>query len=78
MAPPLVRPNKQEGNGPIDERQMPNLASDIAYMVTYDGLLGYYSLQTTSEVKSDLIFEISDLNHLYDPSFKVHLLIKYP
>ena len=82
---------KQEGNGPVDERRRPNLASElkpvpsmiyismhlhISYMVPYYGLLGHHSLQTALEVKSDLGFEISDLNYLCNPSFKVHLLVR--
>ena len=39
-------------------------------------LRGHYSLQTALEVKFDLRFEISGLNHLCDPSFKVTLFVK--
>ena len=34
-------------------------------MVPYDSIQGHYSLQTASEVRSDLRFEISDLNYLH-------------
>ena len=33
-------------------------------MVPFDSLGGHYSLQTVSEIRSDLRFEISDLNYL--------------
>ena len=33
-------------------------------MSPFDSLQGHYSLQTALEVKSDLRFEISDLNYL--------------
>ena len=38
----------------------------------FDSLGGHYSLQTASEVKSDLRFEISDLNYLH-----IHVHIAY-
>ena len=42
----------------------------IVNMVPYGDLRGHCSLQTASEVKSDLRFEISDLNYLH---IHVHL-----
>ena len=41
-------------------------------MNPFDSLRGHYSLQTASEVRSDLRFEISDLNYLH-----IHLHIAY-
>ena len=41
-------------------------------MSPFDSLRGHYSLQTDSEVKSDLRFEISNLNYLL-----VHMHIVY-
>ena len=43
---------------------------------SYAILWGHYSLQSAMEVKYDLIFEISDLNYICNPSFKVSLLVK--
>ena len=46
----------------------------IAYVAWafFDSLGGHYSLQTASEVKYDLRFEISDLNYLH-----IHVHIAY-
>ena len=41
-------------------------------MDPFDSLRGHYSLQTASEVRSDLRFEISDLNYL-----QIHVHIAY-
>ena len=41
-------------------------------MVPFDSLRGHYGLQTASEVRSDLRFEISDLNYLH-----IHVHIAY-
>ena len=41
-------------------------------MVPFDSLGGHYGLQTASEVRSDLRFEISDLNYLH-----IHVHIAY-
>ena len=41
-------------------------------MDPFDSLRGHYSLQTASEVKYDLRFEISDLNYLH-----IHVHIAY-
>ena len=41
-------------------------------MVPFDSLGGHYGLQTASEVRSDLRFEISDLNYLH-----IHVHIDY-
>ena len=41
-------------------------------MGPFVGLRGHYSLQTASEVKSELRFEISDLNYLH-----IHVHIAY-
>ena len=41
-------------------------------MGSFGSLRGHHSLQTASEVKSDLIFEISDLNYLL-----IHVHIAY-
>ena len=41
-------------------------------MVPFDSLRGHYSLQTASEVRSDLRFEISDLEYLH-----IHVHIAY-
>ena len=41
-------------------------------MVPFDSLGGHYGLQTASEVRSDLRFEISDLNYLH-----IHVHIVY-
>ena len=41
-------------------------------MVPFDSLRGHYSLQTASEIKYELIFEISDPNYLL-----IHVLIAY-
>ena len=38
-------------------------------MDPFDSLGGHYSLQTASEVKSDLIFQISDLNYTCCPIY---------
>ena len=41
-------------------------------MDPFDSLGGRYSLQTASEIRSDLRFEISDLNYLH-----IHVHIAY-
>ena len=41
-------------------------------MDPFDSLGGHYSLQTSSEIRSDLRFEISDLNYLH-----IHVHIAY-
>ena len=41
-------------------------------MDPFSGLGGHYGLQTASEVRSDLRFEISDLNYLH-----IHVNIAY-
>ena len=41
-------------------------------MDPFDSLGGHYGLQTASEVRSDLRFEISDLNYLH-----IHVHIAY-
>ena len=41
-------------------------------MDLFDSLMGHYGLQTASEVRSDLRFEISDLNYLH-----IHVHITY-
>ena len=41
-------------------------------MVPFDSLGGQYGLQTALEVRSDLRFEISDLNYLH-----IHVHIAY-
>ena len=41
-------------------------------MDPFDSLGGHYGLQTASEVTSDLIFEISDLDYLH-----IHVHIAY-
>ena len=42
----------------------------------YGSLRGHHSLQTASEIKSDLWFQISDLIDICSQSFKVSLLVK--
>ena len=50
----------------------------IVYMVPYYGLLGHHSLQTALEVKSDLGFEISDLNQVtcHPGSIRSHVVTR--
>ena len=45
---------------------------DLFGMDPFDSLRGHYGLQTASEVRSDLRFEISDLNYLH-----IHVHIAY-
>ena len=45
-------------------------------MVPFGDPRGLYSLYTATEFKSDLRFEISDLNYICNSSFKVNLLVK--
>ena len=45
---------------------------DFYGMDPFDSLRGHYGLQTASEVRSDLRFEISDLNYLH-----IHVHIAY-
>ena len=45
---------------------------DFFGMDPFDSLRGHYGLQTASEVRSDLRFEISDLNYLH-----IHVHIAY-
>ena len=45
-------------------------------MGPFGSLQGHHSLQTASEIKSDLRFQISDLNYICNQSFKVSLLVE--
>ena len=45
-------------------------------MGPFGSLWGHHSLQTASEAKYDLKFELSDFNYIIDLSLRVPLLVK--
>ena len=75
--------NKQEGNGPIDQRatramktnqKLPVIFNEI--LVVSEANINYnVSLQMTSKVKFDIRFEISDLKY---PSNHAHVASNCP